>query len=257
MFALVMTLVVVLVGLFQVFRGSLQLVAIAGHSLTPLPKVDKIELERISPFYAALPPYRKKVFSKQVKEFIFDKDWEGRGIELTRQMKLHIAALAVQISFGLGRLLFIHFERIVVYSDEYRNRQTGKNHLGEVAPGPRLIVLSWKHFIQGEADAFDGRNLGLHEMAHALWLENKIDNAENDFMEPKILARWKELAQIEADRINNGKTAFFRKYAGRDQAEFFAVAVEYFFEQPGAFKQELPELYVTLASLLKQDPAIA
>ena len=110
---------------------------------------------------------------------------------------------------------------------------------------------------KGEADAFDGRNLGLHEMAHALWLENRIYNAETDFLEPTILARWKELARIEADRINNDKPTFFRKYAGRDQAEFFAVAVEYFFEKPGAFKQELPELYSALAGLLKQDPTTA
>ncbi|MBP6310813.1 MAG: zinc-dependent peptidase [Flavobacteriales bacterium] len=247
----------VIISLYILAKDFFSLIAITGHSLTPLPKVDKIELERISPFYAALPPYRKKAFSKQVKEFIFDKDWEGRGIELTREMKLHIASVAVQIGFGLGRLLFIHFERVVVYSDEYRNRITGKNHLGEVAPGARQIVLSWKHFIQGEADAFDGSNLGLHEMAHALWLENKIDNAESDFLEPTKLARWKELALIEADLINKGSSSLFRKYAASNQAEFFAVAVENFFERPKAFKQELPEIYITLASLLKQDPANA
>lgn len=36
--------------------------------------------------------------------------------------------------------------------------------------------------------------------------------------------------------------------------EFFAVAVENFFERPALFKQAQPELYIILAQLFKQDP---
>ena len=49
--------------------------------------------------------------------------------------------------------------------------------------------------------------------------------------------------------------AFLRSYAGTNEAEFFAVAVEYFFERPQEFQTALPELYGTLGSLLRQDPA--
>ncbi|TXI82845.1 MAG: hypothetical protein E6Q44_00750, partial [Flavobacteriales bacterium] len=40
-----------------------------------------------------------------------------------------------------------------------------------------------------------------------------------------------------------------------NQAEFFAVAVEYFFEQPVAYQERLPELYACMRALLRQDPA--
>jgi MtfA peptidase len=46
-----------------------------------------------------------------------------------------------------------------------------------------------------------------------------------------------------------------RAYAGTNQPEFFAVAVEYFFELPREFKQDLPELYAVLSAMLRQDPA--
>jgi hypothetical protein len=66
---------------------------------------------------------------------------------------------------------------------------------------------------------------------------------------------WRTLAEVEAARLRAGNGRLFRAYAGTDQAEFFAVAVEYFFEQPGSFKTQLPELYACMCELLRQDPA--
>ncbi|MEP4532261.1 MAG: zinc-dependent peptidase, partial [Cyclobacteriaceae bacterium] len=49
---------------------------------------------------------------------------------------------------------------------------------------------------------------------------------------------------------------FFRAYGGVSQAEFFAVAVENFFERPKEFKAYHSVLYQTMCKLLKQDPII-
>ena len=54
----------------------------------------------------------------------------------------------------------------------------------------------------------------------------------------------------------NDDQHFLRKYALTNKEEFFAVAVENFFERPAAFKTALPELYSILAKLLKQDPTV-
>ena len=54
--------------------------------------------------------------------------------------------------------------------------------------------------------------------------------------------------------IKSDKSHLFRKYAGTNTFEFFAVAVEYFFEVPEELKNELPNLYQYLTLLLKQDP---
>ena len=41
---------------------------------------------------------------------------------------------------------------------------------------------------------------------------------------------------------------------GSSEAEFFAVASEYFFERPKLFKQKHPELYAMLSVCFQQPP---
>jgi hypothetical protein len=62
-------------------------------------------------------------------------------------------------------------------------------------------------------------------------------------------------AHEEVERIGRGEGRLFRTYAGTNEEEFFAVAVEYFFEQPQLFLKEQPELYDLMRKLLRQDPA--
>jgi Mlc titration factor MtfA (ptsG expression regulator) len=56
-----------------------------------------------------------------------------------------------------------------------------------------------------------------------------------------------------AGTITRGQD-FFREYACTNTHEFFAVAVEIFFERPEGFKNEFPDLYNVLVRLLNQDP---
>lgn len=53
------------------------------------------------------------------------------------------------------------------------------------------------------------------------------------------------------ERINNDASDI-RKYGGTSQAEFFAVASEYFFERPKLFKQKHPELFKMLSLCFQQ-----
>jgi Mlc titration factor MtfA (ptsG expression regulator) len=59
----------------------------------------------------------------------------------------------------------------------------------------------------------------------------------------------------EMEAINNNDSDI-RKYGGTKQAEFFAVASEYFFERPDLFERKHPELYEMLRLCFQQDPAV-
>lgn len=216
---------------------------------------DRGLLERHLPYYGLLSAKDRRAFERRVGHWMNDKEWHGRGVEVTRKMRVLIAGSAVQVTFGLDPLLLMHFTRIIVYPDQYRNRTQDRDHIGEVNPGMRVIAISWKHFMEGFGDGTDARNVGLHEMAHALWFENEIPNGEDGFLRPQHMKTWRELARAEAERINAGEKRFFRDYAGTNQAEFFAVAVEYFFERPEGYREQLPELYEAMCQLLGQDPA--
>ena len=116
--------------------------------------------------------------------------------------------------------------------------------------------MSWKNFARGYMDDGDGRNLGLHEMAHALRLENEINNGEFGFLPSDLLKKWRKEADKTIEYLKNGGNGFFRDYAASNREEFFAVAVENFFERPEEFLEKFPVLFALLTQLLRQNPIL-
>src|SRR5690606_15683476 len=123
------------------------------------------------------------------------------------------------------------------------------------------IVLSWKDFESGYHHANDGLNLGVHEMAHALHLENVIRNNEFNFLNKEHLQQWEQLAAQETEgstqqsaHNRRNLSSSSRLQASTDEHEFFAVCVESFFERTKDFELTHPQLYHTLSRLLNQDP---
>lgn len=205
-------------------------------------------------YYQRLLPEQQRTFEQRVIRMVRQKEFIGRGLEVTLAMQVLIAAAAVQLTFGLPEIVLQHFKRILIYPDKYYSTITHQYHKGEVNPAAQAIVLSWKNFIEGYALPNDSMNLGLHEMAHALEIENLIDNDEYDFLPPSVWERWQQQARAYRSRMDSA-TDFFRAYAATNDQEFFAIAVENFFERPKDFKESVPELYSTLVKLLRQDPA--
>jgi Mlc titration factor MtfA (ptsG expression regulator) len=205
--------------------------------------------------YQRLSSNDQQRFETIVSRFLHEKDWQGAGVEVKDEMKLMVSACAAQLLMGHPDLVLKHFERIIIYPDTYRSGRSGRMHQGEVRPTSGVIMISWRDFIHGYSHTRDAHNVGLHEMAHALWFEDRISNAEQGFLHPELLQDWIDHADGEIERIRSGGSRLFRSYAGTNQAEFFAVAVEYFFEKAHEFQKELPELYSVLSAMLKQDPA--
>lgn len=206
-------------------------------------------------FYQKLPHQSRDIFNKKMVRFILTKEFVSKGglPEITDEMVALISATAVQLTFGLPDITLNHFDTIAVFPNNYYSTSNQQYHQGEVSPGQKTIVLSWHHFVAGLANPSDGINLGLHEMAHALKLENIINNQEYDFFIPDEYKKWEELAQKEINKINTSQPTIYRQYAGTNEDEFFAVSVEIYFEQPGKLLHYNPELYKTLSNLLHQD----
>lgn len=258
---------IVVVGLFLVVVTTLSgtvvfaVVSIVAASvrkriqmLRPLQPTFRKLLVYKFPYYNRLNQEQKKDFEKRLKYFLTNKKFIARSMpEVTDEMKVLIGACAVQITFGYKPLKFAHFDKIILYPSKYYSHFSKRNHKGEVNPNG-MIVLSWEHFLSGYNIPDDGFNLGLHEMAHALRLEDAIQDGEYAFLDNKSLSRWHRASLKEIRKIRRGKGKFLRRYAATNAEEFFAVCIEQFFEQPHEFKQALPDLYEALSELLKQDP---
>lgn len=269
------------VFILQVVFGLLALTVIAFFIYTPLsiiwdivkyigkeyfnshiPYVDlkpkyRKTLEEYFLFYKLLSRQDKPIFRKRLAKFIAMKEFVPRGEldKVTDEMKTLIGASAIQITFGLPNVYFLHFYKILVYPDSYYSEIYQRYHQGEVNT-KGVIVLSWKNFVKGYVEHNSGRNLGLHEMAHALHIENAIQNEEFDFLDFEALKEWNRVAKEYIEHIRSGGDTFMRKYAGTNTHEFFAVMIEHFFEQPYDFKEADPHLYRLACRLLNQDPLL-
>jgi hypothetical protein len=193
-------------------------------------------------------------FEKRVWRFIQMKDFRAATSlgDVTDEMRVMVAASAIQITFGYPDVYFNHFQTIILYAEEYYSTILQEYHEGEVNAGG-AIVLSWKNFLSGFSNLTDGRNLALHEMAHALRLSNIVDDEEYDFIDRDTMQSFEELARAEMHKIENDEKSFFRAYGATNQQEFFSVAVECFFEQPGDFRNYNEQMYSILAKILKID----
>ena len=207
-------------------------------------------------YYQKLPEKSQKIFRHKVARFMASKEFIARQMNgVTDEMKVLISASAAQLTFGFRGITFPYFYKIFIFPETFYNQTNQAYHKGEVNPKLKAIALSWKDFVEGYLRE-DGRNLGLHEMAHALRLENRIINEQHNFLDEQTLKEWEQHATRTMREINDGKETFFREYGGVNNEEFFAVAVENFFERPLEFKEKHPLTYHTLCRLLRQDPTL-
>ncbi len=174
-------------------------------------------------------------------------------IELTDEMRVLIAACAMQLTFGLDTYLMNYFEYILIYPDVYQNPHTKNYHKGETNLAG-FICLSWKDVALGISKENDNFNLGLHEFAHALRFNSFKGGNENDYFFEGYFPKTIAAGQTEFHKLKTGRRSIFRKYGGANVNEFFSVVVEHWFESPEQFKKELPEFYRHMCVLLNQDP---
>ncbi len=226
--------------------------------LALLPKQLKPEqvgfLSKHFQFYQLLPEKSKKIFEKRVAYFMGSKEFVPREmIAVSWEMKVLISAAAIQITFGFPQVHLSYFRYILVYPKAFYSNATKTHNQGEVNPRAKAIVLGWRYFVEGYLKR-DGRNLGLHEMAHALRLENRIMNHEYNFLDEDVLHEWETRATNTMKEIQAGSETFFREYGATDREEFFAVAVENYFERPVEFSEKHPKTYEVMCRLLRQNP---
>jgi MtfA peptidase len=212
-------------------------------------------LNRKYAYYTALPWSLKMKFLRMARDHYEYFEFVPREkLKLTRAMKAIISCAATQLLLFLPSEGLTYYKKIIVYPDYYRSRITRRRHKGEVNPGFRIIVFSWRGIAEGMKTLDDGINLMLHEFAHALWLEHKLVGHQYTVLDRHWIEQFEKYAENEMANLKANENHFFRMYAFENIEEFFAVAVENFFERTQQFHQEQPELYRILAQLFKQDP---
>ena len=208
-------------------------------------------LENEFTFYKKLTPRLKKYFEHRVATFIDTYPFYGKEeLVITDQMRVLIASTATMLTFGMRNYSFNIIDKVVVFPDIYYSRVNDNYHKGEFNPRMKAIVFSWKHFMEGYEINNDNLNLGLHEFAHVLDFQGKLNS---DTSATIFSVTHQEIMEQVKRPLNYNRlieSDYFRIYAYTNDFEFIAVILEHFFETPTQFKNEFPELYEKVKSMI-------
>lgn len=208
----------------------------------------------------------QNLIQERVKVFVAEKHWEGcEGLELSDEIRVTIAANACLMLLGVADYYFDNVQTVLVFPGTIQRKNRGKvlvggtiHHAGEAWQGGP-IVLSWNATLRGGRNQDDGNNVVIHEFAHALdGLDGEMGGSLM-FADRATTEQWGHVLQREYARLCDAKRAghhsLLSYYGATNQAEFFAVASETFFERPIALKGEHSELFELLMKYYRVDPS--
>lgn len=217
-------------------------------------------LNRYVSFFATLPESDKQRFRNDLRIFIDEKRITGIKTELDDTTRLLAASSAIIPIFGFPEWEWTQIREVLIYPNRFGpnfEMSEGGGHatLGMVGTGTMngIMILSKPDLLHGFRNARDKRNVGVHEFAHLVdKSDGSIDGVPGVGLERQAVGPWIELVRREMLRIESGDSGI-DPYGLTNEAEFFAVVSEYFFERPALLQRDHPELYKMLAKIFRQD----
>ncbi|WP_299295839.1 M90 family metallopeptidase [uncultured Tateyamaria sp.] len=219
------------------------------------------------PLLARLPASLRPALEGKINRFRAQVDMVGcNGLDVTEEMELSIAAQACLLVVNTDSW-YDHLTTILIYPGAFKSRQTIHDGYVETeaevvrtgeswSRGP--VILSWHHSQQGAQDEDDGHNVVLHEFAHQLDDLSGYTDGAPVMQSGQSLRVWEQVFvdahARHAAKVERGQATVIDPYGAHNHEEFFAVAVEMFFERPGDLKDDEPDVYAQLKLLFRLDP---
>ncbi len=239
----------------------------------PFPDAWEAILRRNVAHYCMLDDGERARLRTLVQVFLAEKDWEGcGGLELTDEIRATISAQACLLLLGIQHDYYRNVLTVLVYPSTVVPPQlklgyfeTALAPLEVVEPiigqafeqGP--VILIWDAALRESRHPESGHNVVYHEFAHKLDMLDGAADGTPPLRNRAEYRDWVTICSREYLRLKraaaSGRKTFLDAYGATDEAEFFAVATEQFFDQPLPLKERAPDLYRVLREYYRQDPA--
>ncbi|HZT81944.1 MAG TPA: M90 family metallopeptidase [Gemmataceae bacterium] len=200
--------------------------------------------------------------------FLAEKNWEGcGGLQMTDEIKVTVSAFACLLVLGMAHNYYDRVRSILVYPHGYRADEVGPDGVVHEGGSGRLgeahyrgpVILSWDSIRHEGRHPREGHNVVFHEFAHQLDMLDGAVNGTPPLGSRAEYQRWKEVMTREYTRLldasGHHRATLLDQYGATNEAEFFAVATECFFDRPAEMAHRHPELYALLRDYYRQDPA--
>lgn len=229
---------------------------------------EAILLENVRQF-ASLPDEEQQHLRACTQILIAEKYWEGcNGLVLTDEIRVTIAGQASLLLLGKSLDEFQRLMTILVYPETYMVPEKTQLPGGIVqeSVGIRLgeawqqgpVIVSWANVNRFSQPGEPGRNLVLHEFAHVLDMNGNAPNGTPILDSNQQYREWRTVMSEEFHALqqsaSQGEPTLLDQYGAKDEAEFFAVSTESFFEQPFDLRNHHERLYNLLRDYYLQDP---
>jgi MtfA peptidase len=212
------------------------------------------------PFYNHLNSHDKTRFEKDILAFLNRVKISGIDTDVDDTDRLLIASSAVIPIFGFPEWKYYpNLDEVLLYPDtfnekDYQTEGEERNVLGMVGSGVlnRKMILS-KPALHESFRMHGHNNVGIHEFAHLLdKMDGATDGVPENLLGKQYIIPWMKLMHDEIQKILEGKSDL-NPYGSFNKQEFFAVASEYFFQDPVHFKNNHPELYKMIDQIFHRD----
>ncbi len=216
-------------------------------------------LNKCVPFFRRLSGPMLERFLEYVRIFVYEKRFTpAGGMEITDEVRVVISACATRLILHLDLSYYDRLTEIIVYPYMYKHPQENAAILGE-ADDWGIVVLSWPTVLEDLGQPGHGHDTAAHEFAHVL--DRMADGAFDGTPKLKTRADYQPWALIMSRHflgLRRGEKkdrSVLRMYGATNEAEFFAVATEAYFEKSRMMKKLLPDLYTEFQAFYGGDPA--
>ncbi|QDF75974.1 MULTISPECIES: M90 family metallopeptidase [Shewanella] len=235
----------------------------------PFPTSWRAILKHRMPYFRALPSDLQLQLKRHIQIFIAEKEFVGcQGIEIDDEIRVTIAAQACLLLLNRDTDYYPKLRQILVYPSLFivtHHQQNSDGVLWErqnILSGESWeygkVILSWHNTKEDAAQPYDGHNVVIHEFAHQLDQEDGHSNGAPILASPHDYQSWSAVMTQEFEQLCHDAKwqlpSLFNYYGATNEAEFFAVITETFFERPHEFYQQHQALYQQMSHFFKLDP---
>lgn len=220
-------------------------------------------LETEVDFYQKIASVSKKEnFKQRIIQFMQHVKFTSVGEDThTLLDEVLIASSAIIPIFHFPNWEYTNINEVLLYADNFdHDYAVGEEHsiMGMVGEGAlqHTMLLSLKALREG-FDKKEGSQTALHEFVHLIdKSDGSVDGIPEYLIPAELIKPWLRLMRVMIQEIRSDDTEI-NPYAGTNEAEFFAVISEYFFEKPGMLQRQHPALYSLLCKIFEPKNPIA
>jgi Mlc titration factor MtfA (ptsG expression regulator) len=209
-------------------------------------------------FYKKLDAPGKIIFENRMHHFLSGIRITGVGAEVEDIDRVLIGASAIIPIYAFPDWEYINLNEVLLYpetfNEQFHQQGSERSVMGMVGSGAmqQVMIISQHALRQGFCNKTDKNNTAIHEFVHLIdKTDGEVDGVPDILLQHQYTLPWLDMMHKNIKEIMRNRSDI-NPYGASNQAEFFAVVSEYFFERPDLLQNKHPDLYAMLARIFRK-----